>query len=63
MEQSYQWIMNCIESSNNEFQFKCCRTLIGLFDTMYKEESDLWHSLTELLTAMDKQEIKHRLEV
>ncbi len=59
MEQSYYWVMSCIESSFSSFQFKCCFTLIQLFEAKYKDEELARHSITELYTALDKQEIKY----
>lgn len=63
METSYLWIMNCIESSSNGFQFRCCTTLIKLFEAMYKDEEWLGERVSELSETLYEQEVKHGVEV
>lgn len=63
MQTSYEWILSCIKSSSNDFQFKCCATLIELFENMYKDEQQIKTALSELKYALDNQEIKFSVEV
>ena len=64
MEHSFSWIMSCIESSTNAFQFKCCQTLIGLFETMYKDTVDnIQQMVTDLEFELYEQKIKHGIEI
>jgi len=38
MQESYEWIVDNIKSSRNEFHLTCCYTLLQLFKLRYKEE-------------------------
>lgn len=35
MVESYNWLMNIIDSCKNHFQLECCQTLAELFKKMY----------------------------
>lgn len=59
MEEAYFWILSCIESSKDGFQFKCCATLIELFEAMYKAENET----IDLKFALDEKKIKHGIEI
>jgi len=37
MEQSYNWITNCINSCTNEWQLESCKKLIDLFTFKYDD--------------------------
>lgn len=50
MEQSYKWITSAIDSCTNDFQLRCCETLISLFETKYGNEGksnvdELWNKM------------------
>lgn len=36
IQETYDWITNCIYSCTNEFQLKCCYELVDLFRRRYK---------------------------
>src|SRR5690348_8397623 len=63
MEQSYSWVMACIESCFSAFQFSCCYTLIDLFEAKYKEQEGARQLQSELYKALINQTIKHSVEV
>lgn len=63
MEQSFTWVLSCIESSSNEWQFRCCHSLIDLFYLKYNGEHEAGEFSTALKTKLYDQKIKHGLEV
>jgi len=64
LENSYNWIVSCINSSSNKFQFDCCRTLIELFETMYKDSTNWNNQLkTDLETFLDNLIVKHSIDI
>jgi len=64
METSFNWLLACINSSTNKFQFDCCRTLIELFETMYRDNPNWNNQLkTDLETQLDNQTVKYSVEV
>lgn len=56
MEQSFEWIVTCIQSCTNNFQLDCCRTLIELFRDMYKYEEDAYKYLDKLSDEIIERE-------
>ena len=52
MEQSFEWIVTCIQSCTNDFQLDCCRTLIELFRDMYKDEEEVYGYLDKLQSEL-----------
>lgn len=63
MEQSYNWILSCINSSSNSFQFKCCTNLIELFLMKYKDSSDIKSKIDDLELALDNQIVRHSVDI
>jgi hypothetical protein len=41
IQQSYDWIVNCIYSSTNTFHLDCCKTLIELFKKQFINDERL----------------------
>jgi hypothetical protein len=62
MQTSYEWLLACIASSSNTFQFNCCHTLIELFAARFKHE-EVKEAVSKLEDALTQQEIKHSVEV
>lgn len=56
IQESYDWIVNCIYSCTNEFHLKCCRTLLHLFATQFKEDNEVDELLDRLLDDLRTQE-------
>jgi len=52
-QKSYEWIRQCIESSNNPFHIECCKKLIELFVKKYK---GVWEEESELIDLMMAKE-------
>lgn len=63
MEQSYAWVLSCIESSTNGFQFRCCKTLIELFKQKYAKEPLGELKAKELLSILDAQDVRFRVGI
>lgn len=64
MEQTYFWIISIIESSSNKFQFKCCSTLIELFEAKYKDYPNWAQEMADDLRGqLDNQTVKYSVEV
>lgn len=64
IEQSYNWIVSCINSSTNKFQFDCCRKLIEYFEAMYKDSNEMsFYSGGELRDLLNLQELKFNIEI
>lgn len=59
MKDSYKWIIRCILSSTNAFQFLACKTLIDLFDKMYKDKA----SCAELENSLENQKGHYKNQV
>lgn len=53
MKESYEWILRAIETSNNEFHLRCCKTLIGLFLTQYPKALDEYGELIGAYTSKE----------
>jgi len=63
MEKSFLWVLACIQTSSNAFQFTSCHTLIELFEAMYKgDEGIAKYSTIDLKEALHQQEIKHGID-
>lgn len=62
IQESYDWIVNCIYSCQNKFHIDCCWTLIGLFEKNFKEEQETPKLIAELLSDLDTQKTSICLE-
>lgn len=56
MEQSYEWVLKCIESCITKWHFETCAKVVGLFADQYGQQGDeftgkLWYSLRSFAHA------------
>lgn len=49
-QECYNWLVNIIDSCNNDFHFECVDNLIVLFKQRFKEETEL-HIILETQRA------------
>jgi hypothetical protein len=56
MEQSYNWLLNIIESCKHPFQIECCQNLINLFRQKYTLEDGFGPLYDALLASMEAKD-------
>ncbi len=56
VQESYDWIVNCIYSSTNQFHLLCCATLVDLFSQKFKGDTNCERLTVELLSDIREQE-------
>jgi hypothetical protein len=63
MQESYDWIVNCIYSSTNQFHLLCCAKLIALFNSQFKAEAECEKLTSDLLLDCREQETSICVEI
>ena len=56
MEQSFNWIKSAISTSVSEFHLDCCKTLVSLFVSKYKDEYMFDKAWQELMDDLINKE-------
>jgi len=57
MEESYNWLLNIIDSCKNYFQLECCNKLVDYFNRMYTQENGFNEAHDKLLKALYDKDI------
>jgi len=63
MEESFNWLKPIINSCQNDFHVICCKNLLELFATKYREEKQFPMAYIELTTDLNNIILFLKIEV
>jgi len=63
IQESFNWLRQCILSSWTSFHLNCCYTLIELFETQFKNWDDCPSMVDDLKIAIREKTISIMVEV